>query len=334
MTILVLGGAGYIGSVTTACLLARGHQVVVFDNLSKGHPEAVPQEAVLIVGDMGDKAALRQVFATHSIDAVMHFAALSLVGESVQEPARYFENNVAKALVLLDTMREFGVHKLVFSSTAAVYGEPTNWPITEDAPQHPTNPYGESKLAFEKVLKWYEQAYGLRFVCLRYFNAAGAMPCAGEDHHPETHLIPLVLQVAAGQREAISIFGNDYPTPDGTCIRDYIHVLDLADAHILALDALATRSATYNLGNGTGFSVLDVVESARRVTGKTIPVTVADRRAGDPAVLVASSARIREELGWNPQHADLDTIVADAWQWFQAHPHGYETRVQAEEHRV
>lgn len=323
MKIMVVGGAGYIGSVTVEQLLKAGHEVVVFDSLLKGHREAVPPEATFFQGDMANQADLTRAFETHPVDAVMHFAALSLVGESVSHPSKYFINNVANGLKLLDTMLEYGVKKLVFSSTAAVYGEPTEWPIHEDFPHNPTNPYGESKLAFEKVLKWYEAAYGLRFATLRYFNAAGATARVGEDHEPETHLIPLVLQVAQGKRASISMFGDDYPTPDGTCVRDYIHVVDLADAHIRALSILDERSGTFNLGNGKGFSVKEVIDVARKVTGHAIPAVVAPRRAGDPAVLVASSDRIRKELGWNPQHADLESIIGDAWAWHQTHPQGY-----------
>ncbi|MEB3197026.1 MAG: UDP-glucose 4-epimerase GalE [Candidatus Sericytochromatia bacterium] len=323
MNVLVVGGAGYIGSVTVERLRAAGLSPIVFDNLTKGHRAAVPPEVPFYQGDMGDRQALDAVFQAHAIDAVMHFAALSLVGESVEHPARYFQNNVAKGLVLLDAMRDAGVTKLVFSSTAAVYGEPTRWPIEEDFPHAPTNPYGESKLAFEKALKWYERAYGLRYAALRYFNACGASERVGEDHDPETHLIPLILQVAQGRREFIGMFGDDYPTPDGTCVRDYIHVEDLADAHIKALGVLGERSVTYNLGNGTGFSVKQVVEAARAVTGHAIPARVMPRRAGDPAVLVASSARIREELGWNPVKPAIETIIADAWAWHQRHPNGY-----------
>ena len=330
MKILVVGGAGYIGSVTVEQLLKAGHEVVVFDNLLKGHRESVPDGVPFFHGDMGHTADLTKVFEAHTIDAVMHFAALSLVGESVQHPSKYFANNVSNGLVLLDTMLEYGVKKFVFSSTAAVYGEPTEWPIREDFPLTPTNPYGESKLAFEKVLKWYEGAYGLRYCALRYFNAAGATERVGEDHEPETHLIPLVLQVAQGKREFISMFGDDYPTPDGTCVRDYIHVVDLADAHVKALSILGERSGTFNLGNGKGFSVKEVVEAARKVTGHPIPAKMAPRRAGDPAVLVASSDRIRQELGWEPKHPDMETIIGDAWKWHQAHPKGYHAPVTQE----
>lgn len=322
--VLVVGGAGYIGSVTVERLRLAGRQVVVLDNLSKGHREAVPAGVPLEVGDFGDRSFLEMVFGRHRIEAVMHFGALSLVGESVGQPDRYFRNNVASGLVLLDAMRAHGVDRLVFSSTAAVYGEPADWPIREDFALQPTNPYGESKLAFEKVLKWYGPAFGLKAVCLRYFNAAGASPTVGEDHEPETHLIPLVLQVALGKRPHITIFGEDYPTPDGTCVRDYIHVEDLADAHVLALDLLARgESGTFNLGNGTGFSVRQIVEAARAVTGHPIPVALGERRAGDPAVLVAASDRARAALGWLPRKPEVAEILADAWAWHQAHPEGY-----------
>ena len=329
MKIMVVGGAGYIGSVTVERLLAAGHEVVVFDSLLKGHREAVPASVTFVHGDMGNAQDLEAVFKAHAIDAVMHFAALSLVGESVTQPAKYFHNNVSNGLVLLDTMLAHGIKKFVFSSTAAVYGEPAKQPIEEDDPHHPTNPYGESKLAFEKALKWYERAYGLRYATLRYFNACGATHDCGEDHDPETHLIPLILQVAQGKRPHIGIFGDDYPTPDGTCVRDYVHVVDLADAHVKALSILDARSGTFNLGNGTGFSVKQVIEAARRVTGHAIPAQVQPRRAGDPAVLVASSARIREQLGWDPQYGAIDQIIQDAWDWHQKHPHGYAAAAKA-----
>ncbi|MEB3330087.1 MAG: UDP-glucose 4-epimerase GalE [Candidatus Sericytochromatia bacterium] len=329
MNVLVVGGAGYIGSVTVERLLAAGHTPIVFDNLVKGHREAVPAGVPFLEGDMGSRADLDAAFSAHRVDAVMHFAALSLVGESVEHPDRYFKNNVSNGLVLLDAMRDAGVKRFVFSSTAAVYGEPERWPIEEDFPQTPTNPYGETKLPFEKALKWYERAYGLRYATLRYFNACGATERVGEDHDPETHLIPLVLQVAQGRRAFIGIFGDDYATPDGTCVRDYIHVVDLADAHVKALGVLDTRSVTFNLGNGTGFSVKQVIEAARRVTGHAIPAKVLPRRAGDPAVLVASSARIREALGWVPERPDIEQIIADAWAWHQRHPLGYASGVAA-----
>ncbi len=324
MRVLVTGGAGYIGSVVVEELVRDGHGVVVVDNLSKGHAEAVAPGVPLRRLDLRERDAVEAVLRDEQIDAVVHMAADSLVGESVQRPEKYYDNNVAVGLRLLDAMVACGVRRLVFSSTAAVYGEPERQPIAETDATCPTNPYGETKLAFERALPWYERAHGLRAASLRYFNAAGASDRCGEMHDPETHLIPLVLQAAAGQRPAVTIFGEDYPTPDGTCIRDYIHVIDLARAHVLALGALERASCTYNLGcGGAGFSVRQVIEAAARVTGRQIPVQVGPRRAGDPAVLVASSAKIQRELGWKPRLGALDEIVASAWRWMQAHPHGY-----------
>jgi UDP-glucose 4-epimerase len=324
MKVLVVGGAGYIGSVTSDLLLEQGHDVVVLDNLSRGHRGSVDPKAALIVGDMGDKQALTKAFATKP-DAVMHFAALSLVGESVQQPALYFHNNVSNGLKLLEAMLEHDVKHFIFSSTAAVYGEPPSVPIAEDFPLAPTNPYGDSKLAFEKILKSYAPAYGLSYASLRYFNAAGASATKGEDHNPESHLIPVVLQVAAGKQEKVSIFGEDYPTPDGTCVRDYIHVSDLAQAHLLSLEHICEHGGThiFNLGSENGFSVKQVLDEARRITGHAIPTVVGPRRAGDPAALVASSARIRTTLKWTPRKADLASIIGDAWNWHQNHPDGY-----------
>lgn len=323
-------GAGYIGSHAVAALLAKGEQVVVVDNLQTGHKEAVLEGAVLEEGDLRDQDFLRQVFKTHQIEAVMHFAANSLVGESVTDPLKYYDNNVGGATALLQVMNEFDVKHLVFSSTAAAYGEPKRVPIVETDETNPTNPYGETKLAIEKMLKWSEQAYGIEYVVLRYFNVAGAHTegLVGEDHQPETHLIPIILQVALGKRDQIMIYGDDYETEDGTCIRDYIHVMDLVDAHILAVDRLRAGkgSATYNLGNGTGFSVKQVVDAVRNVTGHAIPAQVADRRAGDPAKLIASSEKALQELGWTPQYADLHTIIQSAWDWFQKHPDGYQSK--------
>jgi len=324
MRVLVTGGAGYIGSVVTEQLVSDGHQVVVYDNLSKGHPEAVVDGAELVDGDLlaGDK--LNETLYDNKIEAVIHMAASSLVGESVDEPAKYYNNNLVAGLVLLDAMRACAVKKIVFSSTAAVYGEPEKQPIVESDPTNPTNPYGETKLAFERAMHWHEAAYGVRYASLRYFNAAGATALCGEDHDPETHLIPITLQAAAGKRTHVEVYGEDYATPDGTCIRDYIHVVDLARAHILALDLLEERSAIYNLGcGGDGYSVKDVIETARRVTGKEIPVRVGPRRPGDPAVLIASSDRIKDELGWQPQFQDLGLIIESAWQWMLAHADGY-----------
>jgi UDP-glucose 4-epimerase len=324
MNVLVTGGAGYIGSVVAERLAHFGHLPVVYDNLSEGHRDAVPQEAVMIKADLSDARALADSMREHRVEAVIHLAGSAQVGESMSDPAKYFRNNVVTGAGLLDAMLECGVGRIVFSSTAAVYGEPEASPIMEDAPQRPTNPYGETKLAFEKMLHWYAAAYQMRYASLRYFNAAGATATRGEDHRHETHLIPLVLGCALGKRERVEIYGEDYPTPDGTCVRDYIHVADLADAHILALGALAGGSRVYNLGSGHGYSVREVIESARRITGHPIPARVAGRRAGDPAVLVASSDRIKRELGWRPEHEGLDSIIESAWRWHSAHPRGYE----------
>lgn len=319
MRVLVTGGAGYIGSVITAHLLEYGHEAVVIDNLSRGHRDAVPDNVPLIEADLADISALRRVFAAHRIDAVVHLAALALVGESVSDPALYYRNNVGGGLSLLEAMRSSGVSQIVFSSTCAVYGEPQRLPIAETDPLLPTNPYGETKLVLERALQWYRRAYGLRFVSLRYFNAAGATKRHGERHDPEPHLIPLVLQTAAGLRPHVTIYGTDYPTADGTCIRDYIHVSDLARAHVLALDALASRqrdAEVYNLGcGGEGYSVRTVVDIAREVTGRAIPVQEGPRRAGDPAVLVASSDKAFRELRWTPELQDLRVIIQSAWEW-------------------
>jgi len=318
MRVLVTGGAGYIGSVVSEQLVNDGHEVVVYDNLSKGHRDAVVAGARFVEGDLLDADKLRETL--NGIDAVIHMAAFSLVGESVEKPSKYYHNNVVAGLVLLDAMRDCGVKRIVFSSTAATYGEPEAQPIFESAPTNPTNPYGETKLAFEKAMHWCEQAYGLRYASLRYFNAAGASERCGEDHDPETHIIPITLQVAAGKRSHVEIYGEDYPTADGTCVRDYIHVIDLARAHILALDVLSERSAIYNLGcGGDGYSVRDVIDTARRVTGKEIPVRTGPRRAGDPAVLIASSDKIKSELGWQPQFQDLGVIIESAWRWMLKH---------------
>ena len=327
MRVLVTGGAGYIGSVVTEELLNDGHEVVVYDNLVKGHRAAVVAGAPFVKGDLLDAATLWQTLKEHRVEAVIHMAAHSLVGESCEQPSKYYHNNVLAGLVLLDAMRESDVTRIVFSSTAATYGEPLSQPIYETAPNNPTNPYGESKLAFEKAMHWYERAYGLRYVSLRYFNAAGASEKCGEDHDPETHIIPIALQAAAGKRPHVEIYGDDYPTPDGTCLRDYIHVIDLARAHILALDVLSAvsdASRIYNLGcGGNGYSVREVIETARQVTGKDIPVRMGPRRAGDPAILIASSDKIKSELGWQPQYQDLRMIVDSAWRWMLAHPNGY-----------
>ncbi len=327
MKILVCGGAGYIGSHVVNRLVVQGYQVVVLDNFSTGHRAAVPQAGVIEEGDIRDQAFLNQVFKAHSIDCVMHFCANSLVGESMAEPIKYYHNNVYGTLCLLQAMVEHGVKRFVFSSTAAVYGEPKQSPISEDSIKNPTNTYGETKLAVEKMLPWLDQAHGLKSMIFRYFNAAGAHPSGtiGEDHNPETHLIPLILKTALGQREKISIFGEDYPTPDGSCIRDYIHVMDIASAHILGMEKLLAggESRVYNLGNGKGFSVKEVVAKTKALTGKAFIVEVAQRRAGDPAELIASSRKARQELGWIPEHSDLENIIKTAWKWHQNHPQGY-----------
>jgi len=328
MAILVCGGAGYIGSHTVMALVEQGEQVVVYDNLYKGHKSAVPKEVPLYIGDLRDKEMLEKVFDENNIEAVIDFAADSLVGESVSEPLKYYNNNVYGTLCLLEVMKEKGISHIVFSSTAATYGEPEQIPITEKDKTVPTNPYGETKLTVEKMLKWAANAYGMTYTVLRYFNAAGAHISGkiGEDHSPESHLIPLVLQVALDKREKILVFGDDYHTKDGTCIRDYIHVSDLADAHILALKRLIKGGASriYNLGNGKGFSVKEIIEMAREITGHPIPAEIAQRRAGDPAVLIASSDKIKEELGWNPIYGDVRNVIASAWKWHQNHPSGYD----------
>lgn len=328
MTILVLGGAGYIGSHTVKELCDAGENVVVADCLATGHKEAVNKKARFYKGDIRDGAFLDEIFTKEKIDVVMHFCAFSLVGESVVDPIKYYDNNMGGAIMLLKKMHEHGLNKIVFSSTAAVYGEPERVPIMENDKTEPTNPYGETKLSMEKMFKWASKAYGINFVSLRYFNASGADQTGfiGEDHNPETHLIPLILQVPLGKREFISIFGTDYPTPDGTCIRDYIHVTDLAQAHILAAKYLmaGNKSDIFNLGNGVGFSVKEVIETARKVTGHPIPAKEEGRRAGDPAQLIASSAKAREILGWKPEHDSLEEIIASAWKWHKNNPMGYE----------
>ena len=320
---LVTGGAGYIGSITTEQLVAQGHEVVVFDNLYQGHRAAVPPKAAFVPGDLAIKEHIRAAMAEHQPDAVMHFAAYSLVGESMQKPFKYLQENVNNGLNLLEAMCAQGVKKFILSSTANLFDRPERMPIAETERIIPGSPYGESKFIMERALHWLEKTHGVKSACLRYFNAAGASEERGEDHNPEAHLIPLVLKVALGQRERISIFGGDYPTPDGTCVRDYIHVCDLAQAHILALAALEQGSRTYNLGNGRGFSVKQVIETAREITGHPIPVEIVPRRAGDSAVLVASSEKIRAELGWTPRFPALTDIIVSAWRWHQAHPHGY-----------
>lgn len=327
MTILVLGGAGYIGSHTVYALIEKGVDVVVIDNLETGHIEAVHEKARFYKGDIRDRAFVDSVLDKEKIDAVIHFAANSLVGESMVNPLKYYDNNVNGTKVLLQSMVAHGLDKIVFSSTAATYGEPEKVPILETDRTEPTNTYGETKLAMEKMFKWTDCAHGLKYVSLRYFNACGAHVSGkiGEAHSPETHLIPLILQVPLGQREYISIFGDDYDTSDGTCIRDYIHVTDLAQAHILAVDYLmkGNESNIFNLGNGVGFTVKEVIDTARKVTGHEIPAKIAERRAGDPARLIASSDKARQVLLWKPEHADLEEIISTAWNWHKNHPNGY-----------
>ena len=328
MPVLVVGGAGYIGSHAVRGLLQAGHGVWIFDNLSEGHAASVPADR-LIRGELADRPALEAALRDHQIDAVMHFAASASVPESVADPAKYYNNNLVGTLNLLDAMRAVGVSRIVFSSTCAVFGVPAVVPIAEDTPKQPINPYGFTKLAIERALADYAHAYGLGYAALRYFNACGASSDAtiGEDHTPETHLIPLILQVALGQRASVSIFGTDYPTPDGTCIRDYIHVEDLADAHIRVLDRIEPgRGLIYNVGTGAGASVREVIDAARRVTGHPIPAVEHPRRAGDPPALVASSDAIQRDLGWSPRYTQIEDIVASAWRWHHSHPKGYASR--------
>ncbi len=318
MNILITGGAGYIGGTVSRILLAAGHRVTIFDNFCHSRRSAVAAGATVIDGSLAERNLLQSTLLSGPFDGVMHFAALIEAGESMKVPELYFRNNTAGTLSLLEAMQATGHTRLVFSSTAACYGEPEKTPILEDARLSPTNPYGESKLLSEYMMRWQATAHGLRFAALRYFNVAGAIPNYGENHEPESHLIPLILDVALGRRESIRIYGDDYPTPDGTCIRDYIHVADLADAHLLALAALETKShVTYNIGNGHGFSVQQVIDSVRRVTGHPIPVVLERRRPGDPAVLVASSEAIQRDLGWTPKHPQLDDIITSAWTWHQ-----------------
>lgn len=323
MKILVTGGAGYIGSVVVEELIRQGEQVVVYDNLSQGHRAAVDPRAELVVGDLADRRLLDSVLADHGIEAIMHFASHSLVGESTRLPLKYLGDNVANGLNLLRAAQDHGVRRFILSSTANLFDRPARIPIDESETIVPGSPYGESKFILERILHWLDRICGLRYAALRYFNAAGATTGRGEDHHPETHLIPLVLQVALGRRERVEVYGADYPTRDGTCVRDYIHVVDLAQAHILALRALEGGSRAYNLGNGQGYTVREVIDTARAVTGRPIPSVDSPRRPGDPAVLVAGSDKIRQELGWQPAHPDLRDIVQSAWDWHRAHPDGY-----------
>jgi UDP-glucose 4-epimerase len=317
MRVLVTGGAGYIGSVLVEELIAQGHTPIVYDNLSKGHRQCLAPCTEFVHGELLDQPRIERTLAKNKVEAVIHMAADSLVGESFQNPAKYYTNNVVAGLSLLEAMRVIGVPRIVFSSTAAVYGEPQRQPIGESDTTLPTNPYGETKLTFERALHWYEQAYDFRYVSLRYFNAAGATARCGELHDPETHLIPLVLQVAAGKCPAIDIFGDDYPTRDGTCVRDYIHVNDLARAHLLALTRLSQQSDIFNLGSGGGHTVLEVIETVRRITKHPIPIRIRPRRSGDPAVLIASSEKIQQELRWRPEQQDLSQIVESAWNWMR-----------------
>ena len=331
MSVLVLGGAGYIGSHTVDRLVDQGQDVVVVDSLVTGHRAAINDKAKFYQGDLADQDFMRKVFTENpEIDAVIHFAAYSLVAESMKKPLKYFDNNTAGMIKLLEVMNEFDIKNIVFSSTAATYGIPEKMPIMESDPQDPINPYGESKLMMEKIMRWADEAYGTKFVALRYFNVAGAKPdgSIGEDHGPETHLIPIVLQVAQGKRDKLQIFGDDYNTPDGTNVRDYVHPFDLADAHILAVDYLrkGNESNAFNLGSSTGFSNLEIVEAARKVTGKEIPAEIAPRRGGDPDSLIASSDKAREILGWKPQFDNIERIIETAWAWHSSRPNGYDDK--------
>ncbi len=330
MAVLVCGGAGYIGSHAVRALADRGEEVLVVDNLWTGHRRSLDGSVAFYQGDIRDRDLLGRIFAERDVEAVIHFAASSLVGESVAHPLKYFDNNLGGAVALLGAMVDHGVELIVFSSTAAVYGEPRRIPIQEEDPTEPSNPYGQSKLMMEQAMAWVARAQGIRYASLRYFNVAGALEdgSIGEDHRPETHLIPLVLQVPLGQREAVTVYGDDYPTPDGTCIRDYVQVMDLADAHLRALDYLRRGgpSRAFNLGSGEGYSVRQIVEAARTVTGHPIPVTIGSRRPGDPARLVASSDRAIEELGWKRRYSSMEDIIATAWQWHRLHPRGFDDR--------
>lgn len=330
MSILVCGGAGYIGSHTVHELIKQNKDVIVVDNLQSGHIKAVNSKAKFYKGDIRDSEFLDKVFSENNIEAIIHFAANSLVGESMEKPLLYFNNNVYGMQILLESMVKHDIKHIVFSSTAAVYGEPKKIPILEDDETHPTNTYGETKLTMEKMMKWVNKAHGITFVSLRYFNAAGAIEdgSIGEDHSPESHLIPLILQVPLKKRDAITVFGEDYDTPDGTCIRDYIHVLDLADAHIKAVDYLlkGNESSIFNLGNGVGFSVKEMIDSAKEATNEEIKVIIGDRRAGDPARLIASNEKAKKILGWNPKYTDVKDVISTAWGWHKTHPNGFEDR--------
>lgn len=328
MSILITGGAGYIGSHTIKYFQLQDEEIIVIDNLQNGHKESIEVDFLYKI-DIRDKEQLDKVFKKHNIEAVIHFAANSLVGESMEKPYEYYHNNVYGMLCLLDVMKENNVNKIIFSSTAAIYGEPNNIPILESDETNPTNTYGETKLAMEKMMKWFDQAYGIKYVSLRYFNAAGAHESGliGEDHHPETHLIPLILQVPLGKRDKIYLFGNDYPTKDGTCVRDYIHVTDLAAAHYKALEYLrkSNSSNVFNLGNGNGYSVKEVIETTRKVTGHPISAEVKERRDGDPAILISSSDKAKKLLGWKPEYDSLEKIIEDAWNWHKNNPEGYKS---------
>ncbi len=324
MKVLVTGGAGYIGSITVEQLIQAGESVVVFDNLYQGHRDAVHPEAVFVQGDLADKAAIDAVMAEHKPDGIMHFASYTLVGESVEKPFLYLRDNIVNGLNLMQSAVEHGVRRFILSSTANLFDDPERMPIDENERIVPGSPYGESKNILERYLYWLDKIYDLRFACLRYFNACGASETRGEDHAPETHLIPLVLEVALGKRDKIMIFGDDYNTPDGTCVRDYIHVIDLAQAHILALKSLDQGSRKYNLGNGRGYSVKEVIETARQVTGHPIPAEIGARRAGDPDILIASSETINHDLGWKPRYPELRAIIESAWNWHNANPDGYQ----------
>lgn len=325
MNILVTGAAGYIGSIVTEELIKEGHTVIAVDNLEQGHLEAIPHGVNFIQADIGDCKRIEEIFSNHCVEAVMHFAADALVGESMTDPHKYFHSNVIKGITLLEAIRKFRIDKIVFSSSCSVYGVPDVMPITENTLTRPANPYGESKLIFEKILQWYRVAYGIEYIALRYFNAAGASEKYGEHHDPETHLIPNIMKVALRQHENIEVFGTDYPTKDGSCIRDYIHVIDIARAHILALGHLQNGNASviYNLGNGKGYSVFEVIEAVKNVTGKNISVMNKPRRAGDPPILIADSTLVQRELGWSPVYSELELIIESAWRWYKTHMNGY-----------